>query len=73
MTSERSDEQQHLAVPLRGRRTLRPALMSTSPLKIRAQTARASERPASGRGHWATGRPPGHTGCQVGEPLLVRV
>ena len=34
---------------------------------------RSSERPASSRGHWAMGRPPGHTGSQVGEPLLVRV
>src|SRR5919199_6807998 len=36
-------------------------------------TVRSSERPASSRDHWAMGRPPGHTGCQVGAPLLVRV
>ena len=37
------------------------------------EVPRSSEHPASIRGHWAMGRPPGHTGCQVGEPLLVRV
>jgi hypothetical protein len=38
-------------------------------------TARSSERPASSRGHWAMGRPPGHTGTggQSGEPPSVRV
>ena len=37
--------------------------------------ARSSERPASSRGHWAMGRPPGHadTGGQTGEPPSVRV
>ena len=34
---------------------------------------RSSEYPACMRGHWAMGRPPGHSGSQVGEPLLVRV
>lgn len=34
---------------------------------------RSSERPASRRGHCAIGRPPGHSGSQVGEPVRVRV
>jgi hypothetical protein len=39
----------------------------------RVLVPRSSVRPASSRGHWAMGRPPGHSGFQVGEPLLVRV
>lgn len=34
---------------------------------------RLSDRPASRRDHWAIGRPPGHSGSQVGRPLRVRV
>ena len=31
---------------------------------------KSSEYPACTRGHCAMGRPPGHSGSQVGEPLL---
>jgi hypothetical protein len=57
---------------LRGDQTAPGALLST---EDQGSTARSSERPASSRGHWAMGRPPGHsdTGGQPGEPPLVRV